>query len=1155
MTYQTGDNMYAVSKYIVDKNDGTQYSTIQAAINDANADGLPAIVYIRPGDYIEDLTLYASVDLVGDSFNTVYIDGTHTPPDSGTVSLSNITFQSTTDVFSSLTPGTTSMVLTNCSFLVINGYSFNLPHWTGAIATFNCQDLSPYNRAINNTGGMSVSINDSFLGNSDSPMQVNGVVYFTGSTIGCPVLATDSAEVVFEQSTGQHINITDSAILTVRNSLLKSNPASESAINTASSGAVTLENAILDSDNNVIDGTGEVIFGSVTYMNSALIGGSITRTYVSEIETGDLVLGNSVAHGVLIGEATSPIASQVLTDGQLLIGSTGNDPVAASITSTTLIPTGGAGTLAIETEPVLQTDTGFTSWSAVGPYFDDTVLGDFTVLVGGTGYIKGVPVTWAGGQSVTGLTAGNTYWIYIDDTGTIGVTSTRTNQMFFDYIVLFECLRDSTPVTNNQVTVKENHPYDFPVAASNYVHETLGSVIESFTNGANITLNGTQGIQINGTDTLVDHGLNTTISDSAGVAETWRKYYTTAGGKWALYNATNTFLGVYNNAGTPTVLGGSKFGVYTLYVSKDNLNTTTPTYFAVLDTTQYNNQSAATTAIANGTTAKASNELMYLELAQLGYIIYSEASASIVQVIISKSQARATVSTSGTNQASLVNTNTASFNGILSAADTNVQSALDTIDNWGAGATNHAVLIGRGVNAAITATAVGATGAGLMGVTGADPSWTGSPSYSGTVTGGTGLTATTGNVTVSAGLIALPTTSSTAGQITTGGNMLIHAYGTDNIFAGIAAGNFTLSGGASESVGIGNSALNDLTTGGGNCAVGACAGCHITEGNYNCALGQALWAVTTGSSNLGAGNQAGWQIQTGSFNCCLGANAGNALTGSDSYNIMISNTGTAGLNNKIYIGNETDHNACLIAGNVSTTSATAGATRSLTVSNSDNSNTSSASLIKSSTAGSSAGDAQFQASTTTTTWTLGIDNSVTSPTADPFLISQGTALGTNDVMSISTGGCINYPLQPMFSVYLSADVTNATGDGTTVAPVPFNTESFDTNSNFNTGTYQFSAPVTGHYWLSAIIYMYGIASGNTACVCQIHAGSRYFQIIRCNPYAVSNSGQYEIGGSALAYMAAGDTAQIELTVSKGSKVVSLAGGQDFYCRFFGFLVG
>lgn len=327
------------------------------------------------------------------------------------------------------------------------------------------------------------------------------------------------------------------------------------------------------------------------------------------------------------------------------------------------------------------TFSGIQSWTGAGAYFDDTTLGTFTLLRGGTGYCKGKLITFSGAQSVTGLTAGNCYFIYIDSSGVLQKSSTFSLSLFTDNIVLFECLRDSTPVTNNQVTVREDHPHNFQSAASVYLHEAIGSIIQNTANGANITLNGTQKIQINGADVLLDHGLSTTIPDSGGAAVTFYKYYTTAAGKWARYTATDSFTGHYNNAGTVTALTAGRFAVYTLYCSKDKLNSATPFYYAVLDTAQYTSLGNANTAISNGTTAKSSNELSALEVCQLGYIIYRESTASIVQVTISKSTLKQTLSTSGSNTAALIQTNVTNFNGWLDSTDTNVQAALDELDD------------------------------------------------------------------------------------------------------------------------------------------------------------------------------------------------------------------------------------------------------------------------------------------------------------------------------------------------------------------------------------------------------------------------------------------------------------------------------------------
>lgn len=405
------------------------------------------------------------------------------------------------------------------------------------------------------------------------------------------------------------------------------------------------------------------------------------------------------------------------------VNSLNNDSSTFVVDNTLTVTTGNAVVTAgdIWANNIQRMDmTGFYSWAASGPYFDDTTLGTFDLLVGGTGYIKGKVVTWAA-QSITGLTAGSTWYIYIDNTGTIGKTSSRTDALFVDNIVLFECWRDSTSPTNVQHTVKENHPYDYETTVSNWTHNTAGTVIQN--GGANISLVGTTGIGIAGTDILNDHGLATSIPDSVGAAVTWKKVYLNASGKWAVQNTSNVFGGYWNNAGTPTALTGTRVAVYRLYASKDNLNTTTPVYFAVLDITDYSGQTSANTAIANGTPQQANGELAQLELVQLGYITFR--SGAITSVVVNKTTFRSGTTTgSGTNNASLVLTNTTNFNGILSGSDTNVQAALDTIDNWGATTTNHAVLLGAGTGSPIASMSVGTAGEVLIGGTAStDPKW------------------------------------------------------------------------------------------------------------------------------------------------------------------------------------------------------------------------------------------------------------------------------------------------------------------------------------------------------------------------------------------------------------------------------------------------
>jgi hypothetical protein len=89
----------------------------------------------------------------------------------------------------------------------------------------------------------------------------------------------------------------------------------------------------------------------------------------------------------------------------------------------------------------------------------------------------------------------------------------------------------------------------------------------------------------------------------------------------------------------------------TLYVSKDNLQSSNPTYFAIIDAAVYSTVANAQSAITAGTFSVKDNELSSIELCQLGHIILEKnASGGYVNtVIISKSTANSKIVGGGVN--------------------------------------------------------------------------------------------------------------------------------------------------------------------------------------------------------------------------------------------------------------------------------------------------------------------------------------------------------------------------------------------------------------------------------------------------------------------------------------------------------------------------
>jgi len=136
--------------------------------------------------------------------------------------------------------------------------------------------------------------------------------------------------------------------------------------------------------------------------------------------------------------------------------------------------------------------------------------------------------------------------------------------------------------------------------------------------------------------------------------------------------------------------------------------------------------------------------------------------------------------------------------------------------------------------------------------------------------------------------IVLPVTSSDGlqGLYSLGANRFMHARGTNNTFLGSTAGSLTLTvGSAVGNTGIGSAVLTGVTTGSYNVAVGV----------------SALSLATTGVTNTAIGALAG-SLFNGSGCTLIGKEAGISYVGSESYNIVIGNTGTAAESNKIRIG-------------------------------------------------------------------------------------------------------------------------------------------------------------------------------------------------------------------------------------------------------------
>lgn len=142
-----------------------------------------------------------------------------------------------------------------------------------------------------------------------------------------------------------------------------------------------------------------------------------------------------------------------------------------------------------------------------------------------------------------------------------------------------------------------------------------------------------------------------------------------------------------------------------------------------------------------------------------------------------------------------------------------------------------------------------------------------------------------------------------------------------------------------------------------------------------------------------------------------------------------------------------------------------------------------------------------------------------------------------------------------FSVYLSADQTGIAD--ATFTKVQFNTELFDTNSNYDNATnYRYTAPVTGFYQINA--YTSLVSSNNTAVAGIISLYKNGVEFIRGdlgNPTVGGDGVVFGGGLSEFIQLTATDYIEIFIYIDTGSgtRLASGSAGSKNN-RFSGFLV-
>ena len=178
---------------------------------------------------------------------------------------------------------------------------------------------------------------------------------------------------------------------------------------------------------------------------------------------------------------------------------------------------------------------------------------------------------------------------------------------------------------------------------------------------------------------------------------------------------------------------------------------------------------------------------------------------------------------------------------------------------------------------------------------------------------------------------------------------------------------------------------------------------------------------------------------------------------------------------------------------------------------------------------------------------IGLDDS-----ADSLIIGKGSALGTTTSMAIDANGIITKPLQPAFRIQMSQDLTNfSTGTDHTIA---FNSEVYDTNADYNTSNYTFTAPVSGKYKFNCVLYLQNIDTAATYYQLKMVTSAGSVNITILDPNFSSDVGYYSWASNPiLLLLDANDTLKMQIKQTGGTAQTDIS-NNGIYTNFSGYLV-
>jgi hypothetical protein len=270
-----------ITKYVVDADGTGDFTTVQAALDAANALAPDAVIYVRPGTYTENLTLYDGMTVVADGYDSI-ITGVHTPPAAGTFEFRNISLTSATDIMTSAVAGTAEIAFEGCLLNCTNGYIFDCANWTGPLFITLCGTASTAD-GIARIGAAAVTIGDSQVGAGATALAITGgslTIY--DSVITNPI--TTAGACAFVANRGAVFNglITTGGTATTALTNCTLDNGATAVISHGSAGVFSLNECTINSSNATPiggAGAGTLTLGNVDFVQNSAIAGTVTVAY------------------------------------------------------------------------------------------------------------------------------------------------------------------------------------------------------------------------------------------------------------------------------------------------------------------------------------------------------------------------------------------------------------------------------------------------------------------------------------------------------------------------------------------------------------------------------------------------------------------------------------------------------------------------------------------------------------------------------------------------------------------------------------------------------------------------------------------------------------------------------------------------------------